>query len=47
MITFRGVMVYVVKYGAFLGVDVILFNYFVYLKANYRFVTSFKNSSYD
>jgi hypothetical protein len=43
---FSVVMVYVVSYGAFLGVDVLLFNFLVYRKANYRRIISFKISNY-
>jgi hypothetical protein len=39
-------MVYVVDYGAFLEVGVTLFNFLVYLKANYWRIISFKNSNY-
>jgi hypothetical protein len=42
LIIFRGVMVYIVSYGAFLGVGV-LFNFLVYLKVKYRRVIRFRN----
>jgi hypothetical protein len=42
VIIFHGVMVYVVEFGAFLGVGVVLCNFLVYLKANYRRAIPFK-----
>jgi hypothetical protein len=46
LIIFLGVLVYAVYYGAFLGVGVILFNFLIYPKANYRRIIPFKNSNY-
>jgi hypothetical protein len=39
---YSGVKEYVAQYGAFSGVGVILFNFLVYLKANYRRIIPFK-----
>jgi hypothetical protein len=40
-------MVNAEQYGAFSGVGVILFNFLMYLKANFRRIISFKNSNYN